>query len=163
MKLDTDTIILNSFLIPELSELLLYSYAQNSVGGGSGRGRGSNSAPNSAGVPNLNATLNNNNNNSNQTIPRPPRVTVVQSISSNLHDGDWSVRVSIILAVDFPLHVVPNMPLSPVLKLGLVSIPMMSGTSSSSSSGGTVVLLMDTNESRGIILIARDWVRSRPE
>ncbi|GAX11774.1 hypothetical protein FisN_7Lh156 [Fistulifera solaris] len=35
----------------------------------------------------------------------------------------WSVRVCVISAVDLPASVIPSLPLSPVLKLGLVSIP----------------------------------------
>lgn len=35
---------------------------------------------------------------------------------------DWSVRVSIVSAVDLPANVVPNLPLSPVIRVGLVRI-----------------------------------------
>ena len=86
---------------------------------------GSPSAPNAGGVPNLNNT--NTHPNNNPTIPRPQKL--LQSIPSNLDHDDWSVRVSIISAVDFPLHVVPHMPLSPVLKLGLVSVPNIQDSS----------------------------------
>ena len=35
----------------------------------------------------------------------------------------WSVRVCIVSAVDFPINVVPNLPLSPVLRVALVPLP----------------------------------------
>eukprot|EP00980_Cylindrotheca_fusiformis_P013264 scaffold3373_cov137-Cylindrotheca_fusiformis.AAC.24 len=35
----------------------------------------------------------------------------------------WSVRMKVLSAVDLPLNVVPNMPLCPVLKLGLLKLP----------------------------------------
>ena len=39
------------------------------------------------------------------------------------------MRISVISAVDLPLNIVPNMPLCPVLKVGLVRIPAVSGQS----------------------------------
>jgi len=41
-------------------------------------------------------------------------------------DGDaeeWCVRVCVVSAVDFPANVVPNLPLSPILRVGLVKVP----------------------------------------
>jgi hypothetical protein len=35
----------------------------------------------------------------------------------------WTIRVSLISAVDLPLNLVPNMPLCPVLKVGLITLP----------------------------------------
>lgn len=54
-------------------------------------------------------------------------------------DGEaWTVRVSLISAVDLPLHVVPNMPLCPVLKFGLVDLPAEEGdTHADKSADGT--------------------------
>jgi len=61
--------------------------------------------------------------------PFPKQNSRLQNIPSGIENDDWSVRVSIISAIDFPVHVVPNMPLSPVLKLGLVSIPSIQAES----------------------------------
>ena len=81
------------------------------------------------------ANGNNNGNNKDQNdedpnSPPPPNSPeqLLQSIPSNLsmNDQPWSIRVCVVSAVDFPVHVVPNMPLSPVLRLGLVSIPQQS-------------------------------------
>lgn len=48
-------------------------------------------------------------------------------ITDDEDEGDtatsWSVRLCVISAMDLPLNVVPNMPLCPVLKFGLVKIP----------------------------------------
>lgn len=38
-------------------------------------------------------------------------------------EESWTVRVSLISAVDLPLHIVPNMPLCPVVKFGLITLP----------------------------------------
>lgn len=50
----------------------------------------------------------------------------IESESDDSSVGDqetWTVRVSLISAVDLPLHIVPNMPLCPVLKFGMVTFP----------------------------------------
>ena len=50
----------------------------------------------------------------------------MESDSDDSSGGDeetWTVRVSLISAVDLPLHIVPNMPLCPVLKFGMVTFP----------------------------------------
>ena len=39
-------------------------------------------------------------------------------------EEEWSVRVCVVSAVDFPASVVPNLPLSPLLKVGLVPLPV---------------------------------------
>ncbi len=38
-------------------------------------------------------------------------------------EPNWSVRVCVVSAVDFPSSVIPNLPFSPILKVGLVPIP----------------------------------------
>jgi WD40 repeat protein len=43
--------------------------------------------------------------------------------TSNHHRQQWSVRVSVVSAIDLPLNILPNIPLCPVLKFGLVKIP----------------------------------------
>lgn len=53
-------------------------------------------------------------------------VSSVGSDASNDADAtqtDWSVRICIVSAVDFPGNVVPNLPFSPLLKVGLVPFP----------------------------------------
>lgn len=37
---------------------------------------------------------------------------------------EWSVRICVISAVDFPSNVVPNLPFSPILKVGLIKLPV---------------------------------------
>ena len=39
----------------------------------------------------------------------------------------WTVRVALISAVDLPLNVIPNMPLCPVLKFGIITLPAEEG------------------------------------
>ena len=73
------------------------------------------------------------------TVPSPPSSesdTEEECIPGDDQEGEdnqessgdedeelWTVRVSLISAVDLPLNVVPNMPLCPLLKFGLVTIP----------------------------------------
>jgi WD40 repeat protein len=44
---------------------------------------------------------------------------------------NWSIRISVVSAVDLPLNIVPNMPLCPVLKIGLVKLPQTGADRSS--------------------------------
>jgi WD40 repeat protein len=46
---------------------------------------------------------------------------------------NWSVRIRVISAVDLPLNVVPNMPLCPVLKVGLLKLPADSSSDPSAA------------------------------
>jgi hypothetical protein len=41
-------------------------------------------------------------------------------------DPGWSVRLCVVSAMDLPLNVVPNVPLYPIIKLGLVRLPTSS-------------------------------------
>jgi len=50
-----------------------------------------------------------------------------ESTAGDEDEERWTVRVSLISAVDLPLHVVPNMPLCPVLKFGIISLPSDEG------------------------------------
>jgi hypothetical protein len=45
---------------------------------------------------------------------------------------EWSVKVCVISAIDFPASVVPNLPFSPMLKLGLIKIDDGAGTTDKS-------------------------------
>jgi WD40 repeat protein len=42
----------------------------------------------------------------------------------------WSVRVCVVSAVDFPINVVPNIPLSPIIRVALVPLPESAGAES---------------------------------
>ena len=43
--------------------------------------------------------------------------------SDDENEEKWTLRVCLILAVDLPFNVVPNVPLCPILKFGLVRTP----------------------------------------
>lgn len=58
------------------------------------------------------------------------------SSDDDSNEKEWSVRVCIVSAVDLPASVVPNLPFSPVLRVGLVRLPdelpqVVNGTTSS--------------------------------
>ncbi len=67
-----------------------------------------------------------------RTVERKPAATKVKTASkvttSKRNDkpttgGEWSVRLCVISAMNLPQNVIPNMPLCPVLKMGLVDLP----------------------------------------
>jgi WD40 repeat protein len=80
----------------------------------------------------------------------------------------WSVRVCVVSAVDFPASVVPNLPLSPFLKVGLVHLTALEADSNEKSSGnvsdkGTLKQSCDRVKSLigrdGLLAVAKSHVR----
>ena len=52
-----------------------------------------------------------------------PDIEVYDEAGGDHTSQGWSIRLCVISAMDLPSNVVPNMPLCPVLKLGLVQLP----------------------------------------
>ena len=71
--------------------------------------------------------------------------------SSNDNDDDeeeWSVRVCVVSAVDFPASVVPNLPLSPVLKVGLIRPESAAASAKKTTSSGMSSSLQHSGRAR---------------
>lgn len=60
--------------------------------------------------------------------------------SNDENEDKWTVRVCLISAVDLPFNVVPNVPLCPILKFGLVRTPEAEVQESQTAFSGTVHL-----------------------
>ena len=58
-----------------------------------------------------------------ETLPGDELAIDDEESSDGGDEENWTVRVSLISAGDLPLHVIPNMPLCPVLKFGLITLP----------------------------------------
>lgn len=69
----------------------------------------------------------------------------------------WSVRVCVVSGVDFPSTVVPNLPLSPVLKVGLVKLP---GVPTDGKSKGSTKEVSETLERDGLSSFRNAKVRT---
>lgn len=59
-----------------------------------------------------------------ESLPEDDQENDDDDSSAGEEDEMWTIRVSIISAVDLPLNLVPNMPLCPVLKFGLITLPV---------------------------------------
>ena len=79
-------------------------------------------------------------------------------------DGDqpeWSVRVCVVSAVDFPANVVPNLPFSPLLRLALVTVPPLQATATKAITGQPDWKpIRSQMESHGILSLPKARVRS---
>ena len=64
-----------------------------------------------------------NDDNEQEVEPRIPELEFSDDDDELYQTPSWSVRVCVVSAVDLPLNILPNMPLCPVLKFGLVKIP----------------------------------------
>ena len=52
------------------------------------------------------------------------REMMISGMDDDPINGQWSIRLCVISAMDLPSNVVPNMPLCPVLKMGLIKLPV---------------------------------------
>ena len=72
-----------------------------------------------------------------ESVPDEPEE---EEPSDNEDEEKWTVRVCLISAVDLPFNVVPNVPLCPILKFGLVRTPETDADESESAASETALV-----------------------
>jgi DENN (AEX-3) domain len=87
----------------------------------------------------------------------------VHELSASENDEKWTIRISLISAVDLPFNVVPNIPLCPILKFGLIrsseieNFELFSNTDATKNS--TKSSIFEKIEKEGILSIPNSRVR----